>query len=164
MGKGQYHKYYFLNNRLCGVILLGDLTDMARLTMALEKALLIKRSWKGEDVKLHLKNKILIGITLFSMFLGGNLIFPPFLGNMAGRSIVPAFLGFALSAVCLPVLGVIAVTKIRWVRSSCFQGILYFPRYTYCFYIWRSALALQSPGRQVRRFRWRFRLSFQEEI
>ncbi|MEJ8734699.1 branched-chain amino acid transport system II carrier protein [Mediterraneibacter sp. ICN-202921] len=63
-------------------------------------------------MKLHLKNKILIGITLFSMFFGaGNLIFPPFLGNMAGRSIVPAFLGFALSAVCLPVLGVIAVTK-----------------------------------------------------
>ena len=37
MGKGQYYKYYFLNNRLCGVILIGDLSDMARLTTALEK-------------------------------------------------------------------------------------------------------------------------------
>ena len=37
MGKGQYHKYYFLNNRLCGVILIGDLSKMAKLTSDLEK-------------------------------------------------------------------------------------------------------------------------------
>lgn len=37
MGKGQYYKYYFLNNRLCGVILIGDLSQMVRLTEALEK-------------------------------------------------------------------------------------------------------------------------------
>lgn len=37
MGKGQYRKYYFLNNRLCGVILLGDMSRMAELTTALEQ-------------------------------------------------------------------------------------------------------------------------------
>ncbi len=37
MGKGQYKKYFFLNNRLCGVILLGDLSEMAKLTAALEQ-------------------------------------------------------------------------------------------------------------------------------
>lgn len=37
MGKGQYRKYYFLNNRLCGVILMGDLSEMAKMTEALEK-------------------------------------------------------------------------------------------------------------------------------
>ena len=37
MGKGQYKKYFFLNNRLCGVILLGDLSEMARLTAALQQ-------------------------------------------------------------------------------------------------------------------------------
>ena len=37
MGKGQYHKYYFLNNRLCGVILIGELSQMAKLTEDLEK-------------------------------------------------------------------------------------------------------------------------------
>lgn len=36
MGKGQYRKYFFLNNRLCGVILLGDLSEMAAMTKALE--------------------------------------------------------------------------------------------------------------------------------
>ena len=61
--------------------------------------------------KFDLKNKILIGITLFSMFFGaGNLIFPPFLGAQAGTRAVPAFIGFAVSAVGLPVLGVVAVT------------------------------------------------------
>ena len=37
MGKGEYRKYYFLNNRLCGVILLGNLADMARLSELLAK-------------------------------------------------------------------------------------------------------------------------------
>ena len=33
-GKKQYQKYYFLNNRLCGVILLGDTSKMAEMTEA----------------------------------------------------------------------------------------------------------------------------------
>ncbi len=37
MGRGQYQKYYFLNDRLCGVILLGDLSSMARVTALLEQ-------------------------------------------------------------------------------------------------------------------------------
>ena len=37
MGKGQYRKYYFLNNRLSGVILIGDLSEMAKMTEALRK-------------------------------------------------------------------------------------------------------------------------------
>ena len=37
MGKGQYRKYYFLNNRLSGVILIGDLSEMAKMTEALAK-------------------------------------------------------------------------------------------------------------------------------
>lgn len=36
MGKNHYYKYYFRNNRLCGVILIGDISDMPRLTTALE--------------------------------------------------------------------------------------------------------------------------------
>ena len=58
-----------------------------------------------------MKNKILIGITLFSMFFGaGNLIFPPFLGAEAGTSGWLAFVGLSFSAVCFPILGVVAVT------------------------------------------------------
>lgn len=39
MGKKQYQKYYFLNNRLCGVILIGDVSRMGEMTEALEKHL-----------------------------------------------------------------------------------------------------------------------------
>ena len=37
MGRKQYEKYYFLNNRLCGVILIGDTSKMAAVTEAVEK-------------------------------------------------------------------------------------------------------------------------------
>ena len=42
MGKGQYRKYFFLNNRLSGVIMIGDLSEMAKMTEALKKHALYK--------------------------------------------------------------------------------------------------------------------------
>ena len=58
------------------------------------------------------KQLLLIGFTLFSMFFGaGNLIFPPFLGAQAGTNTWLAFIGFALSAIGLPILGVISVAR-----------------------------------------------------
>lgn len=63
-------------------------------------------------MRLSWKNRILIGLTLFSMFFGaGNLIFPPYLGAMAGKHIKMAFAGFVLSAAFLPALGAVAVVK-----------------------------------------------------
>lgn len=62
--------------------------------------------------KLSKKESLLVGITLFSMFFGaGNLIFPPFLAAQSGANAIVAFLGFIFSAIGLPVLGVMAVTK-----------------------------------------------------
>lgn len=37
MGKKQYRKYYFLNNRLCGVILIGDVSSMVQVSALLEQ-------------------------------------------------------------------------------------------------------------------------------
>lgn len=62
--------------------------------------------------QLSKNNLILISLTLFSMFFGaGNLIFPPFLGAQAGTNTWVAMLGFCLSAIGFPILGVIAVAK-----------------------------------------------------
>ena len=59
-----------------------------------------------------LKERCLIGLTLFSMFFGaGNLIFPPFLGALAGDATLPAMSGFAVTAVLFPILGVAAVAR-----------------------------------------------------
>lgn len=63
-------------------------------------------------MKLSKLDCVIIGFTLFSMFFGaGNLIFPPFLGYLSGGKMWIAIIGFILSAVCLPILGVIAVAK-----------------------------------------------------
>lgn len=62
--------------------------------------------------KLNRRSLLLVGFTLFSMFFGaGNLIFPPYLGAQAGADAWLAFVGFAVSAIGLPVIGVIAVAR-----------------------------------------------------
>ena len=60
--------------------------------------------------KLTLRQKILVAGTLFGMFFGaGNLIFPVHLGQMAGRNALPAIIGFIITAVGVPILGVAAI-------------------------------------------------------
>ena len=58
------------------------------------------------------KDGLLVGFTLFSMFFGaGNLIFPPGIAAQAGTMTWFAVIGLAISAVGLPVLGIIAVAR-----------------------------------------------------
>lgn len=59
------------------------------------------------------KDKIIfVSLMLFSMFFGaGNLIFPPFLGQNAADSTVSAFIGFLITSVVLPVLGILVTVK-----------------------------------------------------
>lgn len=62
--------------------------------------------------KLSSQKLMLIGLTLFSMFFGaGNLIFPPFLGSLAGSHTWTAMIGFGITAIGFPVLGVVAVAR-----------------------------------------------------
>ena len=59
---------------------------------------------------LSLSQYILVGSMLFGMFFGaGNLIFPVHLGQEAGTNVVPANIGFMLTAIGLPFLGIIAM-------------------------------------------------------
>ena len=63
-----------------------------------------------ENKKLTLKQKLLVAGTLFGMFFGaGNLIFPVHLGQMAGSNVIPAMIGFVITAVGIPILGVAAI-------------------------------------------------------
>ena len=65
----------------------------------------MKKELKGREL-------LLVGFTLFSMFFGaGNLIFPPGVGAQAGSLTWFAMVGMAVSAVGLPVLGVVAVAR-----------------------------------------------------
>ena len=62
--------------------------------------------------RLGKRERLFLGFTLFSMFFGaGNLIFPPSVGAQAGNLTWLAMAGMAVSAVGLPVLGVVAVAR-----------------------------------------------------
>ena len=62
--------------------------------------------------KLSKSQITMVSFMLFSMFFGaGNLIFPPFLGQNAGSAALPAFIGFLITAVVLPVLGVMVIAQ-----------------------------------------------------
>ena len=59
---------------------------------------------------LSLSQNILVGSMLFGMFFGaGNLIFPVHLGQEAGSNIFLANIGFMLTAIGLPFLGIVAM-------------------------------------------------------
>lgn len=54
------------------------------------------------------KTSLVIGFMLFAIFFGaGNLIFPPQLGAESGTAFTPAILGFLLTGVGLPLLGIV---------------------------------------------------------
>ena len=62
------------------------------------------------EKRLTLKQRILVAGTLFGMFFGaGNLIFPVHLGQLAGYNLIPAIIGFVITAVSIPILGVAAI-------------------------------------------------------
>lgn len=68
--------------------------------------------------KLSKKNLRLVSLMLFSLFFGaGNLIFPPFLGQSAGTNTWVSMVGFFITAVGFPIMGVIAVAKSGGLRN-----------------------------------------------
>lgn len=63
-------------------------------------------------MKKEMKDVLVIGAALFAMFFGaGNLIFPPAIGLAGGDKWLLSFLGFFMTGICLPILGVYAVSK-----------------------------------------------------
>ena len=60
--------------------------------------------------KLSFKEYVYVASMLFGMFFGaGNLIFPVYMGQVAGRNVWPAIVGFLVTGVGLPLLGVAAL-------------------------------------------------------
>ena len=68
--------------------------------------------------QLNKKQLTVVGLMLFSLFFGaGNLIFPPYLGQESGSNVWLTMLGFIITAVGFPVLGVIAVAKSKGLQN-----------------------------------------------
>ena len=72
----------------------------------------------NETRKMHLNGRthlnrretLTVGSMLFGLFFGaGNLIFPVSMGQMAGKAALPAAIGFCVTGVGLPLLGILAM-------------------------------------------------------
>lgn len=62
------------------------------------------------DSKLSFKSYAIVGMMLFALFFGaGNLIFPAQLGQYAGTEVAIAIVGFLITGVGLPLLGILAI-------------------------------------------------------
>lgn len=63
-----------------------------------------------QQQRLSSKQLIALGFMLFALFFGaGNLIFPAFLGQQAGTNAWSAIIGFLITGVGLPLLGIVAI-------------------------------------------------------
>ncbi|MFG6116113.1 branched-chain amino acid transport system II carrier protein [Halobacillus sp. MO56] len=61
--------------------------------------------------KMSFSSYVTIGVMLFALFFGaGNLIFPAQLGQNAGTNLGPSVIGFLITGVGLPLLGIIAMS------------------------------------------------------
>lgn len=71
-------------------------------------------------MKNKMRDSIVVGFALFSMFFGaGNLIFPPSLGNKLGDQYLLGIIGFVLTGVGLPLLAILACSR----GNGTFEGI-----------------------------------------
>ncbi|WP_152655975.1 branched-chain amino acid transport system II carrier protein [Oceanobacillus sp. CFH 90083] len=62
------------------------------------------------NTKLRIGNYLAIAFMLFALFFGaGNLIFPAQLGQLSGDNLAPAIIGFLVTGVGLPFLGIMAM-------------------------------------------------------
>ncbi|MCL1080546.1 MAG: branched-chain amino acid transport system II carrier protein [Shewanella psychromarinicola] len=65
-----------------------------------------------QTTKMSVTDTLGLGFMTFAFFLGaGNLIFPPFAGMLAGENMSFAMFGFLITAVGMPLIGLIAVAK-----------------------------------------------------
>ncbi len=94
----------------------------------------------------HKKNVFIVSFALFSLFFGaGNLILPPLLGFKAGDSWVWVTLGFAISAVIMPILGILAHAKLQGTLFDIAKKVSPMFSLAYCYLIYAISVSLPAP-------------------
>ncbi len=92
------------------------------------------------------KEGLIVGFALFALFFGaGNLILPPFLGFLAGSQWYLVALGFVLSAVGLPLLGIFAHARLQGSMFSFAEKISPIFSLIFCVFIYIISVALPGP-------------------
>ena len=86
------------------------------------------------------------GFALFSMFFGaGNLILPPFLGFKAGGDWFWVALGFAITAVLIPLLGILAHARLQGTMYDFGKKVAPSFSLIYCLIVYSISVALPAP-------------------
>ncbi|SHH78660.1 branched-chain amino acid:cation transporter, LIVCS family [Ferrimonas marina] len=74
--------------------------------------------------RLSTTDTLSFGFMLFAFFLGaGNIIFPPLAGLQSGENLMPAMMGFLITAVGLPLICLVAIAKIGGGIPSMTKGL-----------------------------------------
>ncbi|RKF05233.1 LIVCS family branched-chain amino acid:cation transporter [Tenacibaculum lutimaris] len=96
---------------------------------------------------MHKTKEIFInGFALFSMFFGaGNLILPPLLGKNAGNLWIWVTLGFFVTAVFIPMLGILAHARLQGTMYDFGKKVSHSFSLVYCFIMYAICLALPAP-------------------
>ncbi|GGG38711.1 branched-chain amino acid transport system II carrier protein [Bizionia arctica] len=92
------------------------------------------------------KEILVTAFALFSLFFGaGNLILPPYLGFKAGQDWFLVTMGFALTAVLIPVLGIFAHAKLQGTIYDFGKKVSPLFSSIYCIVIYVIAISLPAP-------------------
>lgn len=92
------------------------------------------------------KEILVTGFALFSMFFGaGNLILPPFLGFHAGETWFLVTLGFVITAVLIPILGIIAHAKLQGTMYDFGKKVSPIFSLLYCLIVYVICIVLPAP-------------------
>lgn len=96
---------------------------------------------------MHKTKEILIaGFALFSMFFGaGNLILPPFLGLKSGEDWFLVTIGFAVTAVIIPILAIFAHARLQGTMYDFGKKVSPIFSSIYCFVVYLIVIALPAP-------------------
>ncbi|MBT8302570.1 MAG: branched-chain amino acid transport system II carrier protein, partial [Maribacter sp.] len=92
------------------------------------------------------KETLITAFALFSLFFGaGNLILPPLLGFKSGEFWWLVTLGFFLSAVLIPILGILAHAKLQGTMFDFGKKVSPAFAIGYSFVVYAISIALPSP-------------------
>ncbi len=89
---------------------------------------------------------LIIGFALFSMFFGaGNLILPPFLGFKSGGDWFLVTIGFAITAVIIPILGIVAHARLQGTMYDFGKKVSPTFSLLYCLIVYTISISLPAP-------------------
>ena len=101
---------------------------------------------ESDNSKMNRKADWILALALFSLFFGaGNLILPPQLGLRSGSSWWLTGMGFSISAVLIPMLGILAHARLQGSMFDFARKMSPAFSLVYCYLVYGISIALPAP-------------------